>query len=57
MQQIERELDKLSHERDKIMDLFLQGNLSYEEIAIKNKRLEEIHATIQLKEARWMELG
>lgn len=57
MQQIERELDKLSHERDKIMDLFLQGNLSYEEIAIKNKRLEEIHASIQLKEARWMELG
>lgn len=57
MQQIERELDKLSQERDKIMDLFLQGNLSYEEIAIKNKRLEEIHATIQLKEARWMELG
>lgn len=57
MQQIERELDKLSHERDKIMDLFLQGNLTYEEIAIKNKRLEEIHATIQLKEARWMELG
>ena len=57
MQQIERELDKLSHERDKIMDLFLQGNLSYEEIAIKNKRLEEIHATIHLKEARWMELG
>lgn len=57
MQQIERELDKLSHERDKIMDLFLQGNLSYEEIAIKNKRLEEIHTSIQLKEARWMELG
>jgi len=57
MQQIERELDKLSHERDKIMDLFLQGNLSYEEMNIKNKRLEEIHATIQLKEARWMELG
>jgi ABC transport system ATP-binding/permease protein len=56
MQQIERELEKLSAERSKIIDSFATLNPTSIEFINSNKRLVEIQDRMDEIEMRWMEI-
>ena len=56
MQQIERELEKLSAERSRIIDNFATLNPTSNEFINSNKRLVEIQDRMDVIEMRWMEI-
>ena len=56
MQQIERELEKLSAERSRIIDNFATLNPTSTEFINSNKRLVEIQDRMDVIEMRWMEI-
>ncbi len=57
MDQIEKELEKLTQERDQLLVKFNDPELSSANIVQINLRLTEIQALMESKEIRWMELA
>ena len=56
MQQIERELEKLSAARSRIIDNFATLTPTSNEFINSNKRLVEIQDRMDVIEMRWMEI-
>ncbi|MFZ1256685.1 MAG: ATP-binding cassette domain-containing protein, partial [Saprospiraceae bacterium] len=56
MNQIEKDLEKLSKERELLVAKFSDSTMDNQEISVINKRLTEIQDLLDQKELRWMEL-
>ena len=54
---LEAEIEKLELEKDTLETEMNQGNLSYQDLELKSKRVSEVIALIDVKLHRWMELG
>ena len=57
LEQIEKDLQSLSEERSHLETEISSGTLPYDRLAEVSKRIEEIIATIDEKEMRWLELN
>ena len=54
---LEPEIEKLELEKATLETEMNQGNLSYQELEAKSKRVSELISIIDAKLHRWMELG
>ena len=57
LEQIEKDLQSLGEERSHLESEISSGTLPYDRLAEVSKRIEEIIATIDEKEMRWLELN
>ncbi len=57
MDQIEKDLEKLTQERTELLEMFNDADLPSTKIVQINLRLTEIQALMESKELRWMELA
>ncbi|MBR4871031.1 MAG: ABC-F family ATP-binding cassette domain-containing protein [Alistipes sp.] len=57
LEQIEADIAKLTEERSQLETEISSGTLSYERLTECSKRIEEIIATMDEKEMRWLELN
>jgi ATP-binding cassette subfamily F protein uup len=57
LEQIETDIAKLTEERTQLEAEISSGTLSYERLTECSKRIEEIIATMDEKEMRWLELN
>jgi ATP-binding cassette subfamily F protein uup len=57
LEQIEKDLQSLGEERSHLETEISSGTLPYDRLAEVSKRIEEIIATIDEKEMRWLELN
>lgn len=57
MDQLEAMIEKMSKERDVILEEFSKTNFTNDQISAKNKRLAEIQEILDSSELKWMELA
>jgi len=57
LKKVERNLDQLQQEKQKILDWFAEGHTDINESTLKNTRLQQVEAEISQYEEEWLELA